>query len=103
MPKFLIEVTHEAEVVACARVVEVFLKTGSHFLTNADWGCLDDQHSAWILVEVDSKEEALQIVPPAFRSQAKIVQLNKFTMEVIEEILRHHRDESKASSTAKRS
>ena len=103
MPKFLIEVTHEAEVVACARVVEVFLKTGSHFLTNADWGCLDNQHSAWILVEVDSKEEALQIVPPAFRSQAKIVQLNKFTMEVIEEILRHHRDKSKGSSTATRS
>ena len=103
MPKFLIEVAHEAEVVACARVVEVFLKTGSHFLTNADWGCLDDQHSAWILVEVDSKKEALQIVPPAFRSQAKIVKLNKFTMMEIEEILRHHRDESKASSTATRS
>ena len=103
MPKFLIEVAHEAEVVACARVVEVFLKTGSHFLTNADWGCFDNQHSAWILVEVDSKKEALQIVPPAFRSQAKIVQLNKFTMEEIEEILRHHRDKSKASPTAPRS
>ena len=100
MPKFLIEVTHEAEVVACARVVEVFLKTGSHFLTNADWGCMDGQHSAWILVEVDSKEEALQIVPPAFRSQTKIVQMNKFTLEVIEEIRRQHRDKSKVSPTA---
>jgi len=100
MPKFQIEVPHEAEVRACARAVEVFLKTGSHFLTNADWGCLDDQHSAWMLVDLESKEEALQIVPPAFRSQAKIVQLNKFTMEEIEEILRHHRDQSKASSTA---
>ena len=39
MPKFLIEVAHEPEVIACARVVEVFLKSGSHFLTNADWGC----------------------------------------------------------------
>ena len=90
MPKFLIEVAHDAEVIACARVVEVFLKSGSHFLTNADWGCLDDQHSAWMLVEVESKGEALQIVPPALRPQAKIVQLNKFTMEQIEEIFRHH-------------
>jgi hypothetical protein len=103
MPKFLIEVPHEPEVVACARVVEVFLKSGSHFLTNADWGCLDNQHSAWMMVEVESKGEALQIVPPAFRSQAKIVQLNKFTMEHIEEIFRHHREKNKALSMAARS
>jgi len=37
MARFLIEVPHEAERVACARVIEIFLKTGSHFLTHADW------------------------------------------------------------------
>jgi hypothetical protein len=100
MPRFLIEVPHEAEVVACARVVEVFLKTGSHFLTNADWGCMDEEHRAWILVKVDNKEEARRIVPPAFRSQAKIVQLNRFTMQEIDEILRHHHDDSRVSSSA---
>ena len=30
MARFRIEVPHEAEAVACARVVEIFLKTGSH-------------------------------------------------------------------------
>lgn len=100
MPIFLIEVAHDPEVVACARVVQVFLTSGSHFLSNADWGCLDDQHSAWMLVEVGSKNEALQIVPPAFRSHAKIVQLNKFTIEQIEEILQHHMNKRKASNTA---
>jgi hypothetical protein len=44
-------------------------------------------HKAWIVVEVDSKDEARSIVPPAFRAQAKIVQLNTFTMEDIEGIL----------------
>ena len=91
MAKFLIEVPHEPEKIACARVVEVFLKTGSHFLSNADWGCTDGDHKAWIMVEVDSRDEARFILPPAFRAQAKIVQLNKFTMEEIDEILRHHR------------
>jgi len=43
MRRFLIEVPHEAERVVCARVVEVFLKTGSHFLTHADWGCMDGE------------------------------------------------------------
>jgi hypothetical protein len=90
MARFLIEVPHEEEVVACARVVEIFLKTGSHFLTHADWGCQDGEHKAWIVVEVDSKEEARCILPPAFRSEARVVSLNKFTMEEIEEVFRHH-------------
>ncbi len=92
MAKFFIEVPHNPEKIACARVVEIFLKTGSHFLSNADWGCLDGDHKAWIIVEVDSKDEARFILPPAFRAQAKIVQLNKFTMAEIDEILRHHRN-----------
>ena len=88
--RFLIEVPHEETTVACARVVDVFLRTGSHFLSNADWGCRDGVHTAWIVVEVDSKEEARGIVPPALRGQAKVVRLNKFTAAEIEGILRDH-------------
>ena len=91
MARFLIEVPHEAETLACARVVETFLKTGSHFLVNADWGCKDGDHKAWIIVDVNSKNDARAIVPPAFRAQAKIVQLNKFTLEEIDDILRYHK------------
>ncbi len=88
--RFLIEVPHEETTVACARVVDVFLRTGSHLLSNADWGCKDGEHKAWMVVEVDSKAEARGIVPPAFRERAKVVQLNTFTMQEIEDILRHH-------------
>ena len=90
MARFLIEVPHEDDTVACARVVQVFLSTGSHFLSNADWGCMDGDHKAWFIVDVDSKEEARAIVPPAFRHLASIRKLTKFTMEEVEEILRHH-------------
>lgn len=31
MARFLIEVSHESTKVTCARAVQVFLKTGSHF------------------------------------------------------------------------
>jgi hypothetical protein len=91
MARFLIEVPHEEEVVACARAVEIFLKTGSHFMTHTDWGCMDGEHKAWLIVEVDSKEDARHILPPDFRRQARIVGLNKFTLEQIDEILAHHR------------
>ena len=90
MARFLIEVPHAAEPAACARVVEIFLKSGSHFLTQADGGCMDGEHKAWIVADVKSREEARAILPPALRSEAKIVQLNFFTMEEIEEILRQH-------------
>jgi len=91
MARFLIEVPHEEATVACARAVEVFLRTGSHFLTHADWGCKDGVHKAWIIVDVDSRDEARGILPPVYRSQARIVQLNAWTMQDIEDLLRHHK------------
>jgi hypothetical protein len=91
MPKFLIEVPHEPEIVACAKVVQIFLSSGSHFVTRADWGCMDGEHSAWLTVDVDTKEDARAVLPPGFRKSARIVQLNKFTMEEIDEILGRHR------------
>ena len=91
MARFLIEVPHEPERIACARAIEILLKTGSHFLTHADFGCTDGEHKAWIIAEVSSKEEARSILPPSMRSQAKIVKLNYFTLEDIEPMLRLHR------------
>ena len=87
MARFLIEFPHEAERVACARTVQVFLRSGSHFLTNADWGCMDGDHRAWVIVDVANKDEARAIVPPAFRAKAKIVGLNSFSIEQIEAVL----------------
>jgi len=90
MPKYLIEVPHDDELLACAQVVESFLNYGSHFATKADWGCKDGIHKAWITIETDSKEDAVNILPPAYRAQATVVRLNKFFMEEIDEILKKH-------------
>ena len=79
MEKYLIEVPHEATKSACNNAVRVFLQTGSHFLRQADWGCHDGEHKAWLIVEVENKDEARQIVPSLFRSDAKIVKLHTYT------------------------
>lgn len=92
MARYLIEVPHAEEKIACAKVVDVFLKSGSHYLTNADWGCGDGIHKSWFIADVDSKQEALGIVPPALRSQAIVISLNKFSMEEIDAILSDHKD-----------
>jgi hypothetical protein len=90
MPKFLIELPHESEMVSCARAAKVLLESGSHFLTHADFGCHDGVHKAWMVVEVESKDEARSIVPPAFRQQAIIVQLNKFGLNELDDLIKHH-------------
>ena len=91
MQRFLVEVPHSPETLACARVVQVFLNTGSHFLTHADWGCLDGVHRAWFVVDADSKEEARNVVPPPYRADATIGGLNKFSIDQINTILGSHR------------
>ncbi len=92
MPRFYIEIPHEEEKTACLRAIKVLHETGSHFLTHADYGCKDGDHMARIIVEVDSKNEAQMIVPRAYRMKAKVVQLNSFSAEEIDELLRFHQE-----------
>lgn len=90
MARFLIEVPHGANKEACDIAIRIFLQTGSHFLTHADWGCKDGEHKAWIIAEVANKEEALFILPPAFRAEAKITRLTTFTGKDIVEAGSYH-------------
>jgi hypothetical protein len=90
MARFLVEVPHDAGMVPCARVADVFLKTGSHFLTNADWGCRDGVHKAWFIADLDRREEARDIVPPLLRSATTVVQLNSFAVAEIEHLLNQY-------------
>ena len=93
MARFLIEVPHAPEEVACWRAIHALLATGSHYITHADWGCRDGEHKAWLTVDVDGKDDARQIVPPGFRDEAKIVQLCKFSLREAEDMLRTLRGE----------
>jgi len=88
MIKHLIEVPHDSHKVACALAARIFLTSGNHFLANAEWGCEDGEHKAWMIIETENKEQARSILPAAYRQQAKIVALNRFELEEINEALR---------------
>jgi len=90
MDRFLIEVPHTAEVAGCARVVKVFLDTGSHYLTHAEWGCDDGVHSAYVILDAQDHEEARMIVPPAYRDVANVVHLKKYRMSDVDELIADH-------------
>ena len=90
MPKYLIEVPHGDDKVECAMAVQAFLTNGSHFVANAEWGCSDGEHKGWLLLEADSKDLAQSVVPPSLRPQAKIVELERFSMQDVDKVLNHH-------------
>jgi len=91
MSKFLIEVPHGSDKAACDQAIQVFLQTGSHFLTHADWGCLDGEHKAWIIADVNTRDDAVMILPAAFRSVAKITRLTTFTAKDLIEADNYHK------------
>ena len=92
MTRYLIEVPHENRKDACDQAVKAFMETGSHFMTNADWGCGDGEHKAWFVVDLDSKEQARTILPPLFRENAKIIELRQFSAATSEERIQEHGD-----------
>lgn len=90
MERYLIEIDHPAEKLACIRAVRDILEMGSHFVTHAEWGCMDDVHTGWLIVEAASRDEARLVLPPADRPRARIVRLVHFTREALDELERHH-------------
>ena len=90
MARFLIEIPHAEERRACAQAIRVFLESGPHYLTQAEWGCGDNEHFGWMIVDCPTREDARRIVPPAFRADARVVRLRHFTLEEIDKILAEH-------------
>jgi hypothetical protein len=81
MNKYLIESNHTAE--ECVHVLDLVVAHG--YITHYDWGCEAGVHSGWVIIEAESEEEAMLSVPTAMRPKARVVKLNKFTPQMIEE------------------
>jgi len=84
MEKYLIEVPHDGDKASCSQAIQVFLASGSHFVTHAEWGCMDGDHKAWLIVETENKREAMRILPSAYQQHARIIRINKFTRKDLE-------------------
>ena len=76
MQRFIIESPHPVE--KCDQVISDLHAAG--YLHQFDWGCKDNDHTGWAIVEAESLEHAKQIVPWYLRDQARIVKLVKFNL-----------------------
>lgn len=88
MPRFLIEFRHTDDHAGCVRALDAVVNYGSHLVTHAEFGCGDGEHAGWMILEIDDRDQALQVIPPQFRSDAKIVMLRKWTPEEIEKMVK---------------
>ncbi|HME19686.1 MAG TPA: hypothetical protein VKF15_08130 [Nitrososphaerales archaeon] len=79
--RFLVESPHEPG--ECKKVAKNVYAQG--YLYNCDWGCMSGVHKAWVMIEAEDEKQALWVVPPILRSNAKAFKLVKFDPEVVKE------------------
>jgi hypothetical protein len=76
MKKFIVISPHTAE--ECRMAVKEFREHNPGFLTHFEWGCKDNDHTAYAIFDADDHETARMSVPPLFRGKTKAVMLTNF-------------------------
>ncbi|HEY4612044.1 MAG TPA: hypothetical protein VII11_03590 [Bacteroidota bacterium] len=79
MDRYLVVSPHTVE--DCMKAIKVIEAQGS--ITRWDWGCKDGEHCGWVIVEADTKAQALLAVPSIERHKARAVKLVRFTPEEV--------------------
>jgi len=76
MDRYMVISGHTAE--ECRRAVKHFADFHAGYITHFEWGCKDDDHNAYAIIEADSHEQAMMVVPPLFRHSARVIKLVRF-------------------------
>ena len=76
MARFIVISSHTAE--DCVLAVKHFRAHHAGFLTHFEWGCYDNDHTAYAFIEAETHEEAKMSVPPLFRDKTRVVKMTYF-------------------------
>ncbi len=76
MNRFIVISSHTAE--DCRMAVKHFREHHANFLTHFEWGCYDNDHTAYAFVDAENHEEAKLTVPPLFRNKTRVIKLANF-------------------------
>ena len=79
MDKYLVVLPHTHD--DCVKSLQQIEAIG--MITHFDWGCKDGEHVGWVMLEAESKAEAIMVVPTSQRRHAQVIKLNKFSPEDI--------------------
>lgn len=76
MERYIVLSSHTSE--DCRKAVKYFREYHAGFLTHFEWGCYDNDHTAYAIIEAESHEQARMAVPPLFRNKTRVVKLTTF-------------------------
>lgn len=79
MNRFLVISPHTAD--ECKMAIKQFREYNAGFLTHFEWGCLDNDHTAYAIINADTHENAKMSVPPMLRTKAKVIRVTYFNPE----------------------
>ena len=85
MDRYMIISGHTAE--DCRRAVKYFADFHAGYITHFEWGCKDNDHNAYAIIEADSHENAKMSVPPLLRDKTTVIKLVQFTPEMFPELM----------------
>jgi hypothetical protein len=76
MNRYLVISGHTAE--DCRQAVKYFADFHGGYITHFEWGCKDNDHNAYAIIEAESHEQAIMSVPPLLRRKARVIRLTYF-------------------------
>ena len=76
MDRYIVISSHTEE--DCRMAIKHFIEHHASFLTHFEWGCYDNDHSAYAIIEAENHDQALMSVPPLFRNKAKVIKTTRF-------------------------
>lgn len=76
MERYILISSHTSQ--DCKMAIKHFMHYNPGFLTHFEWGCMDNDHSAYAIVEAESHESALMAVPTILREKTRVIKLTSF-------------------------
>jgi hypothetical protein len=81
MKRYLIQTPHKAE--DCLKALDEELAKGSDVLGKFDYGCAAGDHTGYAIIDTNTREDAVKLVPTFLQSSARIVEVAKYTPDMI--------------------
>jgi hypothetical protein len=81
MKRYAIETPHKPE--DCLKALDEGLAIGPQVLGKFEYGCMAGDHTGYAIVDAETREDAIRLVPAFLQKTAKIVEVVKFTPEMV--------------------
>ena len=88
MARYLVELPHTKE--DCLEALDSVVAYSDSLMQRIDWGCGEDIHTGWLIIEAQDAHAAKMMVPTNIRDTAKAIQLVKFTPEQVKSFHEAH-------------